>query len=30
MKNDFKLGINYFHGELGEIINPIFSAIASK
>jgi IS5 family transposase len=30
MKNDFKLGINYLHGELGDIINPIFSASASN
>jgi hypothetical protein len=29
MRNDFKLGINYLHGELGDIINHIFSASAS-
>jgi IS5 family transposase len=28
MKNDFKLGINYLHGELGDTINHIFSAAA--
>ncbi|MDR1546525.1 MAG: transposase, partial [Deltaproteobacteria bacterium] len=28
MKNDFKLGINYLRGELGDTINPIFSAAA--
>jgi hypothetical protein len=29
-KNDLKLGINYLHGELGDTINPIFSALASN
>jgi hypothetical protein len=28
MKNIFKLGINYLHGELSDIINLIFSAAA--
>jgi hypothetical protein len=30
MKNNFKLGNNYLRGELGDIINPIFSAAASS
>jgi hypothetical protein len=30
MKNDFKLGINYLHGELGYTTNPIFSATSSN
>jgi hypothetical protein len=28
MKNDFKLDINYLHGELDDTINHIFSATA--
>jgi hypothetical protein len=30
MKNDFKLDINYLHRELGDIINPVFSATESN
>jgi hypothetical protein len=30
MKSDFKLGINYLHGELGDTINHIFSASVSN
>jgi hypothetical protein len=30
MKNYFKLDINYLHRELGDTINPIFSAVASN